>query len=98
MMRVPRKKMYSDFVGVTYNKTHAKYQACITHYRKQHYLGRYKLAVDAARAYDESAKLLKGNGWKINFPTIEEYERAKKKEIRRDMMLVFHQPHLIVWT
>merc|ERR1719183_1294444 len=76
-----RKKMYSDFVGVTYNKTHAKFQACITHYRKQHYLGRYKLAVDAARAYDESAKLLKGNGWKINFPTIEEYERAKKKEI-----------------
>ena len=33
-----------------YNKTHAKYQACITHYRKQHYLGRYKLAVDAALA------------------------------------------------
>ena len=34
------KDMYSDFVGVTYNKIHAKYQACITHYRKQHYLGR----------------------------------------------------------
>ena len=76
-----RKKMYSDYVGVTYNKTHAKYQACITHYRKQHYLGRYKLAVDAARAYDESAKLLKGNGWKINFNSVEEYERAKAREI-----------------
>ena len=76
-----RKKMYSDFVGVTYNKTHAKYQACITHYRKQHYLGRYKLAVDAARAYDESAKLLKGDGWKINFQTDQDYEMAKAKEL-----------------
>lgn len=78
-----RKKLYSDYVGVTYNKTHAKYQACITHYRKQHYLGRYRLAVDAARAYDESAKLLKGSGWKINFGSAEEYERAKAKEIER---------------
>lgn len=60
-----KKKMYSDFVGVTYNKTHSKYQACITHYRKQHYLGRYKLAVDAALAYDESARLLKGSSWKV---------------------------------
>lgn len=77
-----RKKMYSDFVGVTYNKTHAKFQACITHYRKQHYLGRYKLACDAARAYDQSAKLLKGNGWKINFATDDEYEAAKEKEFR----------------
>jgi len=76
-----RKKMYSDYVGVTYNKTHAKFQACITHYRKQHYLGRYKLAVDAARAYDKSAKELKGDGWKINFQSDEEYEKAKLKEI-----------------
>lgn len=77
-----RKKMYSDFVGVTYNKTHAKFQACITHYRKQHYLGRYKLACDAAKAYDQSAKLLKGNGWKINFQNEEEYHSAKEKELR----------------
>ena len=79
-----RKKMYSDYVGVTYNKTHAKFQACITHYRKQHYLGRYKLAVDAAKAYDDSAKMLKGNGWKINFKTNEEYEIAKKEEEERN--------------
>ncbi len=77
-----RKKMYSDYVGVTYNKTHAKFQACITHYRKQHYLGRYKLAVDAAKAYDQSAKLLKGDGWKINFQSEKEYELAKDKELR----------------
>jgi hypothetical protein len=77
-----RKKMYSDFVGVTYNKTHAKFQACITHYRKQHYLGRYKLACDAAKAYDQSAKLLKGNGWKINFQSEDDYQAAKEKEFR----------------
>jgi hypothetical protein len=73
--------MYSDYVGVTYNKTHAKYQACITHYRKQHYLGRYKLAVDAALAYDESARLLKGASWKVNFPTRQAYEEAKIREL-----------------
>jgi len=73
--------MYSDFVGVTYNKTHAKYQACITHYRKQHYLGRYKLAVDAALVYDESARLLKGSSWKVNFPTRRDYEEAKAREL-----------------
>lgn len=73
--------MYSDFVGVTYNKTHAKYQACITHYRKQHYLGRYKLAVDAALAYDESARLLKGSSWKVNFQKRQDYEEAKQREL-----------------
>ena len=77
-----RKKMYSDFVGVTYNKTHAKFQACITHYRKQYYLGRYKLASDAAKAYDQSAKMLKGEGWKINFSVDEEYLTAREKEMK----------------
>jgi hypothetical protein len=72
--------MYSDFVGVTYNMTHAKYQACITHYRKQHYLGRYRLAVDASLAYDESARLLKGASWKVNFRDRGEYESARAKE------------------
>jgi hypothetical protein len=77
-----RKKMYSDFVGVTYNKTHAKFQACITHYRKQHYLGRYKLACDAAKAYDQSAKMLKGDTWKVNFQSEEEYQAARERELR----------------
>jgi hypothetical protein len=76
-----RRKMYSDFVGVTYNKTHAKYQACITHYRRQHYLGRYRLAVDAALAYDESARLLKGSSWKVNFRNRREYEAARDREL-----------------
>jgi hypothetical protein len=37
------------------------------HYRRQHYLGRYQLAVDAALVYEESARVLKGAGWKVNF-------------------------------
>ena len=35
------------------------------------------MAVDAALAYDESAKLLKGTGWKMNFKTPEGYKAAK---------------------
>ncbi|KAL7499435.1 hypothetical protein ACHAWT_009543 [Skeletonema menzelii] len=85
-----KRKMYSDFVGVTYNLTHAKYQACITHYRKQYYLGRYKLAVDAALAYDEAAKLLKGPNWKVNFPSKEAYEKARKEEIQRIGIVADH--------
>ena len=78
---VRRQKLYSNYTGVTYSKLHTKYQACVTHYCKQHHLGRYELAVDAARAYDESAKLLKGYAWKLNFGTVEEYELAKKREL-----------------
>ena len=36
--------------------------------------------MDAAKAYDESARLLKGQRWKINFRTEEDYTSAKKKE------------------
>ena len=75
-----RKKMYSDYIGVTFNKTHNKFQACITHYRKQHYLGRYKLAADAAKAYDDSARSLKGPDWKVNFITLSAYVQARSKE------------------
>ena len=39
------------------------------------------MAVDAALAYDESAKLLKGTGWKVNFKTPDEYEAAKVREL-----------------
>jgi hypothetical protein len=78
-----KKKMYSDWVGVTFNRTHKKYQACITHYRKQHYLGRYMLAVDAAKAYDMAAKELKGSGWKVNFEDDNEYRNAKEKELQK---------------
>ena len=82
---VRRQKLYSNYTGVTYSKSHTKYQACVTHHCKQHHLGRYELAVDAARAYDESAKLLKGHAWKLNFGTVEEYELAKKRELEHLM-------------
>jgi hypothetical protein len=78
-----KKKMYSDWVGVTFNRTHKKFQACITHYRKQHYLGRYMLAVDAAKAYDMAAKELKGAGWKVNFEDDDDYRTAKDLELQK---------------
>ena len=56
------------------------YQACITHYRRQHCLGRYQLAVDTALAYEESARVLKGAGWKVNFRSRGEYEDARARE------------------
>jgi hypothetical protein len=59
----------------------ATYQACITHYRRQHYLGRYRLAVDAALAYEVSAEVLNGVGWKVNFRSRGEYEDARAREI-----------------
>ncbi len=37
--------------------------------------------MDAALAYDESARLLKGTSWKVNFQTRQEYEKAKAKEL-----------------
>ena len=85
-----RKKMYSDYVGVTFNKTHNKYQACITHFRRQHYLGRYRLASDAAKAYDDSAKKLKGPDWKTNFCSEEEYQNARLKEEKSSGTETYH--------
>ena len=76
------KKIYSAYVGVTYTMSYSKLQfhSCITHRQKQHYLGEYKLPADAARAYDKTAKELKGYGCKLNFQTDKEYEQAKAKE------------------
>ncbi len=59
----------------------ATYQVCITHYRRQHYLGRYRLPVNAALVYEESARVLKGEGWKVNFRSRGEYKDARAREI-----------------
>ncbi len=37
--------------------------------------------MDAALAYDQSARLLKGPSWKVNFPTEQDYEDAKAAEL-----------------
>jgi len=39
------------------------------------------IAAEAARAYDNAARNLKGNDWKINFKTDQEYEKARKLEL-----------------
>ena len=40
------------------------------------------MTVNAALAYNESAKLLKETGWKVNFKTLEEFEAAKVRELK----------------
>ena len=40
-----------------------------------------KLACDAAKAYDQSSKILKGEGWKISFRANDEYLMARDNEI-----------------
>ena len=64
--------------------TRPEFQAYISHASRQFYLGRYKLACDAARANDYGAKLLKPpeEGWTMNFSTHELYEPAREKEMK----------------
>ena len=40
------------------------------------------MTVNAALAYNESAKLLKETGWKVNFKTLEEFEAATVRELK----------------
>ncbi|GMI11531.1 hypothetical protein TrVE_jg8533 [Triparma verrucosa] len=77
-----KRRQYSAYTGVTYNKTHKKYQACLTHNRKQHYLGRFATETEAAWAYDFEAKRIKGDDWKnLNFANKAEYSAKLSAEI-----------------
>ena len=64
-----RRKMYSNFPGMHHALPEADY------------LGRYRLPVDAALVYKESARVLKEAGWKVNFRSRGEYEDARAREI-----------------
>lgn len=71
----------SDYICVHYNKERKKWVSQIYHNNKQHFLGYYSLETDAALAFDECAKLLRGSNAKTNFATLEDYEKAKKDEL-----------------
>ena len=73
----------SDYVGVSYHKHGRRWQAGIGHNNKQTNLGHYKLETDAAHAYDEASKQIRGSNARVNFSTMEEYNSAKKSELKR---------------
>ena len=54
----------SDLRGVHKNKSE-NYGAFIYHNKKQQRIGTFKLACDAALAYDKAARLLKGPHWRF---------------------------------
>ena len=58
----------SGFKGVSYFRSRQKYRATIKVDYKQHHLGYYERAEDAARAYDEAARYFFGEFACVNFP------------------------------
>jgi len=74
----------TKYIGVTYSKSRDQWQSrvCISH--QQRYCGRYRLAADAARAYD--LELSKLNLMREpNFRSEEQYLKARRKEERSKM-------------
>ena len=80
---VSETKKKSDYVGVSYHKNSSKWHASISHNNKQVGLSYYKLETDAAHAYDEASKQLRGLNGRVNFATMEDYNLAKKNELKR---------------
>ncbi|KAL7554383.1 hypothetical protein ACHAWF_017828 [Thalassiosira exigua] len=78
----PDQKMkHSIYVGVTFNKKANKFVSYV-HVKGRVHLGYYRLQSDAALAHDEAVRLLKLPS-KTNFPTRNEYEHSKAKELER---------------
>ena len=71
-----------EYVGVTYSRARNQWQARVCILQKQQYCGRYRLAADAARAYDDTIKKL-GLQREANFSSEEEYLRARREEVVR---------------
>jgi hypothetical protein len=67
-MRVNKEGCSSRFRGVSWNKCAKKWQARISFEMKRIYLGLYGTEVEAAKAYDEAAKIYNGEFARLNFP------------------------------
>jgi len=79
---VTPKKKTSNYVGVSYHKSKKKWVSQITHNNGTIKLGYFKLQADAAFAFDEAVKQLRGSTAKTNFSSLEDYEIAKKQEFK----------------
>jgi hypothetical protein len=77
------KQQSSAFKGVSKPTGQTNFQAQIFHNKKSCKIGSHQLESDAAYAYDEAAKLLKGPSWKLNFKTNDDYIEAREFEIKQ---------------
>ena len=68
--RVWSKKSSSKYRGVSFKKKDRKWQASITYNGITKYLGSFKIEEDAARAYDNAAKIHHGEFAVLNFPPV----------------------------
>ena len=58
----------SKYKGVNYDKAHRKYRATLCHNSGKIHLGYFENEIDAARAYDETAKKYRGEFAVLNLP------------------------------
>lgn len=76
---VKKSKVLEKYKGVT--ETHGYFIARIKTEENTHYIGRYKTAKEAARAYDLESYRHYGNDAVLNFPQdVDKYEEKIKKE------------------
>lgn len=68
MNRAPGKRNHSGYKGVQWHPDHHRWMARIRHKGTVHYLGYFRVAEDAARAYDVHARILHGPFARLNFP------------------------------
>ncbi|EED90376.1 pathogenesis-related transcription factor, partial [Thalassiosira pseudonana CCMP1335] len=76
-----------EYVGIYFDQSRGmgtgRYQSQIYNCNKKYHLGTYILACDAARAYDEGARAVKGDDWKFNFSSVKSHEDVRMEEILR---------------
>jgi hypothetical protein len=76
----PKKNNSSKFKGVGFDKCKGKWRAFIAYNRKYKHLGYFNNEEDAAKAYDEAAKIYHGEFARLNFTT-EDTENTKKYKL-----------------
>jgi len=73
---------FNMWKGSNWNKTGKCFTSAISYTSISRPLGCYQLSSDAARAYDKAARLLRGPGCNVNFPTSEDYISMRRLEIK----------------